>query len=131
MKKLAFCGNDCSVCPRYTATQSGDISRLKAVAKLWYQLKLRDTIVSPEEIKCNGCSSSSFCRYGIHKCAFEKKVENCGDCKDYPCDLTVRSFEQTQKYAESISGKCTEEEYQSFEMAFFSKKKNLDKAKKK
>lgn len=24
MNKLAFCGNDCSVCPRYTATEKGE-----------------------------------------------------------------------------------------------------------
>lgn len=55
MQKLAFCGNDCTVCPRYTATLSGDVLRLKAVAKLWNQLGWRDTIVPQEEIMCYGC----------------------------------------------------------------------------
>jgi hypothetical protein len=130
LQKISSCGNDCTMCPRFTATQSGDVLRLKAVAKLWNQLGLRDTIVSPEEIMCYGCSTSSFCRYSIQKCAFDKNVENCGYCKEYPCDYTIKSFEQTQIYAESIKGKCTEEEYRTFELAFFSKKENLDSVKK-
>lgn len=128
MQKIVSCGNDCFVCPRYIATQSGDVIRLKAVAELWNKLGWRDTVVSSEEIMCYGCSTSTFCRYGIQKCAFEKKVDNCGNCKDYPCILTSKSIEQTQMYVESIKEKCTEEEYKCFKIAFFSKKENLDKA---
>lgn len=128
MKKLAYCGNDCAVCPRYTATQSSDVLKLNEVAKLWNQLGWRDTIVSSEEIRCNGCFSSNFCRYGIQKCASEKKVDNCGKCKEYPCNLTLKTFEQTHIYAESVKRKCSDEEYQFFMTAFFSKKVNLDNA---
>jgi hypothetical protein len=126
MQKIASCGNDCFVCPRYIATQSGDVIRLKEVAELWNRLGWRDTVVSPEEIMCYGCSSSNFCRYGIQRCASEREVDNCGNCKDYPCNLTIRSFGQTKIYAESIKEKCTEEEYQSLKVAFSSKKENLD-----
>jgi len=126
MQKIASCGNDCFVCPRYIATQSGDVNRLKKVAELWNRVGWRDTVVSPEEIMCIGCSSSNLCRYEIKRCTSEKEVDNCASCKDYPCDLTIRSFEQTKIYAESIKGKCTEEEYESFTIAFFSKKENLD-----
>ena len=127
MKKLAYCGNDCAVCPRYTATQSSDVMKLNEVAKLWNQLGWRDTIVSSEEIICNGCSSSNFCRYGIQPCATENAVDNCGKCQNYPCNLTFKSFEQTEIYAESVRRKCSDEEYQCLKIAFFSKKKNLDK----
>ena len=75
---------------------------------------------------CNGCSSLNFCRYEIQKCASENEVDNCGNCEDYPCDLSIRSFEQTKIYAESTKGKCTEEEYKCFTIAFFSKQENLD-----
>lgn len=129
IQKIASCGNDCFVCPRYIASQSGDVIKLKEVAELWNRLGWRDIVVSPEEIMCYGCSSSNFCRYGIQRCASEKKINNCGNCIDYPCDLTIRSFEQTQKYSDFIMGKCTEEEYQCFKMAFFSKKENLDRDK--
>lgn len=83
MQKLAFCGNDCAVCPRYTATQSSDVLKLNAVAKFWNQLGWREAIESPEKIMCYGCSSSSFCRYGIQQCATENAVDNCGKCQGY------------------------------------------------
>lgn len=126
MNKMASCGNDCFACPRYVATQSGDVIRLKEIAELWNRLGWRDKAVSPSEIMCYGCSSSNFCRYGIQRCASEKIVDNCGNCKDYPCELTFRSIEMTQMYVKNIKGKCTEEEYQWFKIAFFSKKENLD-----
>ena len=126
MQKIASCGNNCIVCPRYIATQNGDVSKLKEVAELWNRLAWRETVVSPEEIMCYGCSTSNSCRYGIKSCTSEKKIDNCGNCKDYPCDLTITSFEQTQKYSEIIKGNCTETEYQYFKIAFFSKKENLD-----
>lgn len=127
MQRIAPCGNDCLACLRYIATQSNDISKLNEVAELWNRVGWRDEVVSPEEIKCYGCSSVNFCRYEIQKCASEKKIDNCGSCNDYPCNLSTRSFEQTKKYAQSIKDICTEKEYQQFTGAFFSKKENLDK----
>lgn len=126
MRKIASCGNDCLVCPRYIATQSGDVNRLKNVAELWNRVGWRHTAVSLEEIMCNGCSFSNFCRYEIKRCTSEMEVENCAGCKDYPCNLIITTFEQTKIYAESIRGKCTEEEYECFTKAFFSKKENLN-----
>jgi len=128
MQKLAFCGNDCAVCPRYIATQGSDVMKQNEVAELWHNLSWRDTIVPVEEIMCYGCSSSNFCRYGIQKCASEKNVDNCGTCNDYPCSITLKTFETTQIYTESVKGKCSDEEYQCLKIAFFSKKVNLDKA---
>lgn len=39
---LTPCGNDCSACPRFTATASGDPALLAAVAELWHRLGWRD-----------------------------------------------------------------------------------------
>lgn len=128
MKKIALCGNDCAVCPRYTATQSHDDVKLNEIVKLWYKLGWRDKIVSAKEIMCYGCSSSNFCRYGIQNCASEKNVDNCGKCNDYLCKLIYKAFKQTQIYIESVKEKCLDEEYQCLMNAFFSKKENLDKA---
>jgi hypothetical protein len=128
MQKLAYCGNDCTVCPRYIATQISDVLKLNEVAELWYKLGWRDKIVPVEEITCYGCSSSNFCSYGIQKCASEKNVDNCGKCNDYPCNLSLKTFERTQIYTESIKGKCSDELYQCLMTAFFLKKENLDKA---
>ncbi len=66
---LAFCGNDCNNCQRYIATKSGDKEQLNNVAIMWHKYGWRDTIVSPEEIACSGCSSATWCGYEIQKCA--------------------------------------------------------------
>ncbi len=126
MVKLAFCGNDCSECPRYIATQSGDKEQLKEVAVLWRRVGYRDEIVSPEEIACHGCHSSRWCRYKIRECAPERGLDSCGECKDYPCQRILTAVEKTGAFAERIKEECPEEDYERLQKAFFSKKTNLD-----
>jgi len=130
MLKLASCGNDCNFCPRYTATQSDDVERLKEVAALWNRVGWRDVVVSPEEMVCYGCSSANWCRYDIRKCVLEKKVDNCGECKGYPCENVLKTFEQTELYAKDCREKLSKEDYERFHKAFFSKSENLDRANK-
>jgi len=46
---------------------------------------------------CSGCRSKEghpfWGECGLYSCAAEQKVENCGLCKDFPCDLFVGHFE--------------------------------------
>ena len=132
MQKLGFCGDDCSVCPRFFATQSGDVEQLKKVAALWFRVGYRDRIVPPEELSCPGCFLRTKCdRMYVRMCAVVKGVENCGKCESYPCGNVAKAFEQTASFAEKIRQKCSKEEYRQLEKAFFEKKKNLDKVNKK
>ena len=126
MLKLAFCGNDCNVCPRYIATLSGDEEQLKEAALMWKRAGWRDAVLSPEEIVCHGCSSVSWCRYGIRECALEKGVDNCGKCQDYPCEKLLKAFERTESYAKNIKESFSKEDYECFQKAFFLKKESLD-----
>lgn len=124
-KKIAPCGDDCGACPRYIATRSGDKSWLEEVAVLWFELGFRDRVVSVEEIRCEGCNPSIECKHGINSCAAEKRVDNCGKCDEYPCDLMLKMFEATESHEEA----CLEEHVTCFPMlkeAFFEKKKNLE-----
>lgn len=123
--KIAPCGDDCRACPRYIATMNGDEAKLEEVAILWFELGFRDCIVPAEEIRCEGCNPTVQCRHGINRCAAEKKVDNCGLCDDYPCDLVLKMLEATELYEES----CLEEHAACFPMlkeAFFEKKKHLE-----
>jgi hypothetical protein len=134
LPKLGFCGDNCDICPRYLATQSGDVEQLRKVAALWYKVGLRDRVVSPEELICHGCSSTWHsglerreCAFRtVQECALEKGVENCGKCEDYPCETVSCVFEKVGPFAESIRGRCSKEEYDCLRKAFFSKKENLD-----
>jgi predicted phosphoadenosine phosphosulfate sulfurtransferase len=127
MKQIGVCGDNCSVCPRYIVTQSGNKELLKKVAEMWRRTGLRDTVVSPDEMICHGCAPVKWCRYNsIRKCASKKAIDNCGKCENYPCEKMIKVFEQTKSYARICKGKLSKEDYECFRKAFFSKRQNLD-----
>lgn len=128
MLKLAFCGDDCNLCPRYIATQSGDVEQLKEAASMWKKAGWRDGIVPPEEMVCYGCILVKWCRYNdIRKCAEDKGIDNCGKCDDYPCKKMEKVFEQSESYAKQCKNSFSREDYERLDKAFFSKRQNLDK----
>ncbi len=88
-EKIAFCGLDCSKCEAFIATKNDDDSERTKVAEKWCKLYRKG--IKPEDINCDGCCQSggrlfSHCKVcKIRKCGLDKKVENCGYCKEYPC----------------------------------------------
>lgn len=127
MRKLAFCGNDCDECPRYLATKSNNEKVLQETALLWHRLGYRDRVVSPQEITCQGCTPSNWCRHEITKCVVKKQVDNCGECEFYPCPTILETFERTEAFAKESKKICSQEDYARLRKAFFLKKENLDK----
>ena len=105
MKKLiAYCGIDCSECPAYLATQSGDKKEIRRVAKEWSTDSMSFT---PEEIRCNGCNQEgqvfSWCdQCPIRICCRDKSYENCAHCDDYVCDNLKMTFEKTPEAKERL-----------------------------
>ena len=81
--KITLCGDNCKYCPRYLINTEEEA---KQVAELWYRVGWRDHIVTPDEIRCGGCSSHKQCTYGLVTCIKEHKVEKCNQCSDFPCD---------------------------------------------
>jgi len=124
--ELACCGNDCNACPRYVATRSADIERLKKAARLWVNIGWRDRVASPEEMACPGCRMSEWCRYGIRECAQQKNVSHCGTCDSYPCGKVGEAFQRTERYALICRERCSQEDYRNLRKAFFLKKENLE-----
>jgi hypothetical protein len=129
--KLAYCGNVCDECPRYLATKSGEEKALQETAVLWHRVGYRDRVVSSEEIACQGCTSSNWCRYEIAKCAEKKQVDNCGECESYPCPTILETFERTEAFAKESKATCSQEDYTRLRKAFFLKRENLDRIHKK
>ena len=77
MPEIGFCGDDCRLCPRYIATMSGSVDKLNEVAAMWERVGWRDNVVSPEEIKCNGCKTVKWCRYNeLRECAQGREISN-------------------------------------------------------
>jgi hypothetical protein len=86
---IAYCGLDCSRCPAFLATRSGDMEALALVAARWSS----DTgmEVKAESILCDGCRSgsgriNSFCAVcRIRECAVGRGLATCASCQEYPC----------------------------------------------
>jgi len=106
MKKLiAYCGIDCSECPAYLATQSGDKKEIKKVADEWSSDSMS---FKPEEILCNGCNQDgqvfSWCREcPIRICCKDIGYENCAYCEEYVCDHLTMTFEKTPAAKERLN----------------------------
>ncbi|HTY82548.1 MAG TPA: DUF3795 domain-containing protein [Dehalococcoidales bacterium] len=126
MLKTGVCGDDCNYCPRYMATLSGNEERLKDVAKMWVTAGWRKAEDAVEKIKCRGCGTVKACGLGVKDCAAEKRVESCGECRDYPCEKMAKIFEGNQKEAPVCKKALTDSDYWLFQKAFFSKKARLD-----
>ena len=126
MTKLGYCGDDCELCPRYIATQSGDIEAMRKTAQIWEKAGWREDIIPSEEITCQGCTPLSPCRYKINECATGNGVENCGRCGAYPCDKIMRVFELSEISDRHCKEVLSKSDYEQIRKAFFSKKTNLD-----
>ena len=59
--KLAYCGDCCNYCPRYTATLSGSREKLEEVAILMSKVGWNQYLDNPEKIKCQGCQDIEIC----------------------------------------------------------------------
>ena len=125
--KTGCCGDICEICPRYTATKSGDLKRLEEVAKLWKIVGWRDDRVAPKELTCYGCASVSHCDLGMKDCVLERGIDNCGQCHEYPCARLLDIFENNKKEAGICKSQFSSKDFQIFQEAFFSKKERLDK----
>lgn len=91
---IAFCGLDCSACPAYIATQSGDPEELRKVADTWSKdFKIP---FAPKDVTCDGCQPGEGERLGsycgecpMRVCGIREGYPNCAYCPDYACaDLT-------------------------------------------
>jgi hypothetical protein len=123
--KISACGNDCSVCPRYLATQSGNPEELEMVAELWFRLGWRDKLVSVKDIACKGCKPTSACKYHIAECVFEKGISNCSLCEKFPCEKINQAIDNSAKFELIVQEFCTISELSNLQKAFFHKKENL------
>lgn len=94
---IAYCGIKCNECPVYIATNNNDTVKKEKIAKSW---STEDYPLEPMDVECHGCTSGkviiSFCDgCDIRECGVDKKTENCGVCKEYPCDKLNKVFEKS------------------------------------
>lgn len=123
---ISLCGDICSECPRYIATKANNLEKLTELANLWFRLGFRTKVVCADDMKCNGCSKCKPCSYNINSCEHIQDLENCGECKLYPCEKINLVFEKTDKINEICLAKCSENEYDQLRKAFLLKREVLD-----
>ena len=97
---LAYCGVHCTECPIFIATkQQKEIEPSQKKKKS----NIATSLFSVEDAKCYGCVSNKsdvgdLCaQCEIRICARHKKVENCGYCQEYPCELTEQYIPENLK----------------------------------
>jgi hypothetical protein len=124
---LGVCGDNCSCCPRYIATQERNLEELEKVKELWVRLGLRDIHFPVHDMACSGCTRQNTCAYSeVRACAYGKEIENCGLCHTYPCELIRTVFEKSKNLQFQATRVCTSAEIDTLCKTFFSKQKNLD-----
>ena len=129
---LGYCGDRCDVCPRYIASQNKRIDELKKVAILWKKAGFRNNLDSPNNLVCEGCNKEKECAYdNIKQCCISKNIENCGNCREYPCNLINKAFKKTRDIEIKCSKILNPDDFKSLKIAFFQKKEYLDNENKK
>jgi hypothetical protein len=123
--KIAYCGDVCTECPRYIATQNKDNAEFVKIAELWFRLGFRERIVSAGELKCNGCSKDLECAHLINTCEHLKDKYNCGECDLFPCDKLNAAFQKSEKINKLCKAKCTALEFEKLSRAFLMKRQIL------
>ena len=125
--RIGISGDNCTVCPRYLATLSGDPRELEKVRDLWVRVGFREPDFPAEKLACRGCIPGNQCAYtGIRDCAHEKAVADCGLCDGYPCALIDAAFTRSDELRPRLAQACSPAELAVLEEAFLSKKRNLD-----
>jgi hypothetical protein len=124
---IGICGDNCTYCPRFIATQNGRKVDLETVKELWVRLGLRDPDFPVKDMVCHGCLPENKCAYAaLRTCVGEKAHENCGLCDEYPCKLIKSAFEKSEKLKSHAAKVCIQEEMDILHKAFFSKKEYFD-----
>jgi len=120
---IAPCGNDCSLCPKYTAKTPDE---LQNAAELWYRIGWNDRIEPFEKVKCSGCSPNrKLC--GIVNCLNERNLQKCNKCIEFPCEKIYTLIQSNKETALKCKEVCSDSEYEILHKAFFEKEENLRK----
>lgn len=124
---IGACGDDCSVCPRFLATVSGDPADLEDVRNLWVRIGLREPGFPVEDMACQGCCSSNRCAWPeVRGCVSSRGLTNCGRCGEYPCGSLHPVFDSTSSLSKKLETVCSQDEAGMLSSAFLCKRRNLD-----
>ncbi len=92
---IAMCGLVCSDCIAFIATQKDDDKLREKVVEAWSTEEER---LKLEDVDCDGCTTGkrlhSFCQVcDVRKCGFQRNIENCACCNEFPCEKLEKLWE--------------------------------------
>ena len=122
MKKLAYCGDRCDLCPRFRATQSDSPEDWKQARDIIAKVGWASPSCRPGGMGCGGCEDILNCEYGVKECCIERAIPNCGHCPEYPCARIEKVFRTTESREKQFQKFLTPEEYALLEKAFMEKR---------
>ncbi len=106
---IAYCGLDCGKCEARIATIEDDDVLRRKVAEHWSELN--NVEIMPEMINCMGCRADgvktpycdSMCP--IRRCAVEKGVTTCGDCREMDsCEKVMMVIGNNSEARKNLTG---------------------------
>jgi hypothetical protein len=92
---IGYCGSTCQSCQIYLATREKDEQKKYQMREeiAQYIKELYGQEIKPQDVSdCDGCKAdhgrlfSGVDKCYMRKCARTKHIENCADCKEYPCE---------------------------------------------
>jgi hypothetical protein len=100
---IGYCGLVCSECDAYIATKKNDDELARRTAGKWSEMFQKE--IKVRDIWCDGClvggKKCIHCRTcEIRACGQQNGVENCGKCRDYPCEM-LEDFFKFAPYAKT------------------------------
>lgn len=90
-KEIAYCGLNCDTCITKLTIKNEGIEGLERLAKEW---STPENQITGRDLYCDTyCTSTegklpAYCKdCEIRNCGIKNKVDNCGECEKYPCEL--------------------------------------------
>lgn len=92
-RTTGICGLSCITCPIYIATQRDDDQERKKIAEQW---STDEFPLEQKDINCGGClvDKEKLSKFNkaceVRACGFDKNIENCAYCDEYPCERLTK-----------------------------------------
>lgn len=120
---ITKCGYRCDLCLAYTPNVISNDQRQK-LSDGWFNIYCFR--IEPENIKCDGCTSSKNpvlidkdCP--VRSCVIDKGIDNCSNCSSFICEKLKQRIVIKSDIEDKINRKLTDEEYNLFIKPYESK----------
>ena len=105
---VGYCGYYCARCPIYVACTTSDVKMQEKLARKFS--REAGEKLAAEDVHCWGCRAGNRHCWGkdceIRKCAGEKGIDFCYQCREFPCVALSRTYDKYPEARENLSRIC-------------------------